>query len=80
MTHLNKSCFVLVDGREDICKEALPCRRVMKIGWAFLFTTLFIYLLAGHGFSIAVVSEGYSPVAMHGLLIVVASLLVEHWL
>ena len=52
----------------------------MKIGWAFLFKTLFIYLLAGHGFSIAGVSEGYSPVAMHGLLIVVVSLLVEHWL
>ena len=33
--------------------------------------------VAGHGFSMAVVSEGYSLVAMRGLLIVV-SLVVEH--
>ena len=52
----------------------------MKIEWAFLFLILLIYLLAGHGFSIAVVSKGYSLVAMRGLLIVMVSLLVEHGL
>ena len=30
------------------------------------------------GFSLVVVSGGYSPVAVHGLLIAVASLLAEH--
>ena len=31
-------------------------------------------------FSLAMVSGGYSPVAAHGLLIAVASLVVEHGL
>ena len=46
---------------------------------------IFIYLLisgcwvfiAVHGLSLAVESRGYSLVALHGLLIVVASLVVE---
>ena len=32
------------------------------------------------GFSVAAVSGGYSPVAVHGLLFMVASLIVEHGL
>ena len=36
--------------------------------------------VGGHGFSKAVVSEGYSLVAMCGLLIVVVALVVEHGL
>ena len=54
-----------------------------KVGISFL--PFIIYWLhwvftAGHGFSKAVVSEGYSLVAMCGLLIVVVSLVVEHGL
>ena len=32
------------------------------------------------GFSLAVASRGYSHVAVRGFLIVMASLVVEHWL
>ena len=35
-------------------------------------------LLVMHGLFLVVASEGYSPVAVHGLLIAVASLVVEH--
>ena len=43
---------------------------------------LFMAVLGLHcclGFSLAVASEGYSPVAGSGFLIVVASLVAEYW-
>ena len=47
----------------------------------FFKNRLFLAVLGLHcctGFSLVVVSRGYSLVAMHRLLIVVASLVVEH--
>ena len=49
----------------------------------YLFTYLFLAVLGLHcctGFSLVVVSGGYSPAGVHGLFIVVASLVVEHGL
>ena len=50
----------------------------------FFLIILFIYLLAVLGlgaaqaFSLVAVSRGYSPVVVGGMLIAVASLVVEH--
>ena len=51
----------------------------------YLFTRLFLAMLGGSyllctGFSLIVASGGYSLVAVSGLLILVASLVVEPWL
>ena len=48
-----------------------------------LFNNLYLFLTVLHlcccmGFSLVVASEGYSPVAVCGLLVVVASLVEEH--
>ena len=50
-----------------------------------IHTYTFLYFLwlcwvviAVHGPSLAAVSGGYSPVAVHGILILVASLVAEH--
>jgi len=48
-----------------------------------IFTYLFLAVLGLHcctNFSLVAVSRGYSLVAVHGLLIVVASLVAEHGL
>ena len=47
----------------------------LKIQLLFFFGCIFV---VGRGLSLVVVSRGSSLVAMHGLLIVVASLVVEH--
>ena len=47
----------------------------------YLLFYLFLTVLSLHccmGFSLVVASKSYSPVAVRGLLIVVASLVVEH--
>ena len=52
----------------------------------YLFFKIFIYFLflavpglcCWEGFSLVVTSRGYSRIAVHGLLIVVASLVAEH--
>ena len=60
--------------------KAGPPKAGRGIGsFVFLKTYLFIYGYAGSSLpSLVVMGRGYSLVAMHGLLMVVASLVVEH--
>ena len=46
--------------------------------WFFFFFSVSLSLRCCVGFSLVVASEGYSLVAVYGLLIAVASLVVQH--
>ena len=66
---------------------AYPFQYYILRAWLFcIYVILFIYLFgcAGSsllkGFSLAAVGRGCSGVAVHRLLIMVASLVMEHWL
>ena len=48
--------------------------------WAFFFSVAVLGLCSWAGFSLVAVSRGYTPVAVHGHLMAVASLHEEHGL
>ena len=54
------------------------CRGFFKYNFIYLFILGFAESVLFSGFSLVVASRGCSPVAVHGLLTAVASLVAEH--
>ena len=65
-----------------MCVCVCVCVRRESLLWKTFLIILFIFGCAGslllHGLSLAVADQGYSLVVVCGLLIVVASIVVEH--
>ena len=65
-----------------MCVCVCVCVRRESLLWKTFLIILFIFGCAGslllHGLSLAVAGQGYSLVVVCGLLIVVASIVVEH--
>ena len=73
-------CSLFVYSELSVCRYYCPVEIILN-SYHFFFLEVLQVVFFGcgcTGFSLAAESRGYSPVAVHGLLIVVASLLMEH--